>query len=314
MAEVNNGKPIISIIIPTKNRYDILIISLGELAKATANIHNVEILIIDDGSDSPIEVPKEFGNVMVFPNSGKGVASARNFGASKAKSDLLWFLDDDIWVNELALKRAIHLNATNPNAVFNFNWEYPPYLNELISKIPFGRFLQDINFTTMKGWCRGNYWNDYELFKTDWLAGATLLISKSTYNQVNGYDSSFPLAGFEDHDFSVRIKKAKIECYIDPLFLVFHNELNKTSLKGFLIRVKNNAVTRRHAVEIGHVDQKMVYSNAKIILYKTIGLFEWLLMPLGENWPNVKAFDRIYFKLCHVLVGYNNYKGYSSNS
>jgi len=312
MEEGNSGMPVISIIIPTKNRSEILLASLNELMKATVFLTNFEVIIVDDGSDVLVNLPSDARNFKVVRNIGKGVASARNYGAGLAKSELLWFLDDDIWINEAALKRALHLNSTNSDAIFNFNWVYPPYLNEVISKIPFGRFLQDINFTTMKGWSRGNYWDDNELFKTDWLAGATLLVSKSIYNKVNGYDSSFPLAGFEDHDFSVRVKKAKVQCYIDPVYLVYHNEVNKTSLRGFLERVRNNAVTRKHAVNIGHIDQKMNYTKSKVLAYRMVGFIEFLLMFVVDHWPNVKLIDKLYFRLCHILIGYNNFIGYNS--
>ncbi|HOS48120.1 MAG TPA: glycosyltransferase family 2 protein, partial [Bacteroidia bacterium] len=138
MEEGNSGMPVISIIIPTKNRSEILLASLNKLMKATVFLTNFEVIIVDDGSDVLVNLPSDARNFKVVRNIGKGVASARNYGAGLAKSELLWFLDDDIWINEAALKRALHLNSTNSDAIFNFNWVYPPYLNEVISKIPFG--------------------------------------------------------------------------------------------------------------------------------------------------------------------------------
>lgn len=303
--------PIISIIIPTKERELILKDTLAHL-KESVKGYDVEVIVINDSKTSDLVLHQDFNFVSVVNNPGKGVASARNFGASIAKAELLWFIDDDMWIGSSLFKRALELHVLYPSSIFNFNWIYPQYLSEQIALIPFGRFLENINFTTMKGWCRGNYWNDDALFKTDWLAGATLLISKFTYGKVNGYDSSFPLAGFEDYDFSVRVKKAGIECYIEPNYLAYHNEVNKTSLRGFLTRVRNNAVTRKHAVSIGYADQELKISTLKRAIYSLVGFFERPLMFITDYWPNIKILDPLYFRFCHLLVGYNGFAGYSS--
>jgi GT2 family glycosyltransferase len=303
--------PVISIIIPTMDREAILFDSLAHLSDAVKGF-SVEVIVINDSKTSNLVLNTEYDFVRVVNNPGKGVASARNFGASIAKSELLWFVDDDMWIGESLFKRALELHQKFPDSVFNFNWIYPEYLSKKIALIPFGRFLEDINFTTMKGWCRGNFWDDNELFKTDWLAGATLLISKTTYAKVNGYDSSFPLAGFEDYDFSVRVKKAGITSYIEPNYMAYHNEVNKTSLRGFLTRVRNNAITRKHGVSIGYKDQELKISLLKRTIYQIIGVLETPLLFICDNWPNLRAIDFLYFRLCHILIGYNGFKGYST--
>ncbi len=303
--------PVVSVIIPTKERESILFDTLARLAGALNGVV-AEVIVINDSKTSNLVLLKDFDFAIVVDNPGQGVASARNFGASLAKSDLLWFIDDDMWIEKNLFNRAIELNNQFPDAAFNFNWIYPEYLSKKISLIPFGRFLENINFTTMKGWCKDNYWNDDDLFKTDWLAGATLLISKSSYTKVNGYDSSFPLAGFEDYDFSVRVKNAGIVSYIEPNFMAYHNEVNKTSLRGFLNRVRNNAITRKHGVSIGYKDQELKISAIKRTIYNIIGLLEKPLLFLSDYWPNIKFLDPFYFKICQVLVGYNGFVGYTT--
>ena len=303
--------PVISIIIPTKDRESILFDSLDHLVVAVKD-YDVEVIVVNDSKTSRLLLDVQPDFIKVVDNPTNGVASARNFGASIAKADLLWFVDDDMWIGKELFLRAIELHSLYPIAVFNFNWIYPEYLSKQIALVPFGRFLEKINFTTMKGWCGGNYWNDAELFKTDWLAGATLLISKETYMLVNGYNATFPLAGFEDYDFSVGLKNAGVVSYIEPNFLAYHNEVNKTSLRGFLIRVRNNAITRRHGVDIGYVDQALKYSMFKKLAYHLIGFIESPLLFVNDYWPNIIFFDTLYFKVCKVLIGYNGFVGYTS--
>ncbi len=299
----------ISIIIPTKDRKEILFQTLENVQLSLEGI-DAEVLVINDSKTQDVDLSGFNDKFKVIKNPSKGVASARNFGSTLAKSQLLWFLDDDMWINREMLMQAIKLNNEQPNAIFNFNWVYPTYLIELIRKKPFGRFLERIDFTTMKGWCKGSIWNDNDIFPASGLAGATLLVPAVVYKQVNGYDATFPLAGFEDYDFSVRVLKANIPCFIEPRFVAFHNEVNKTNLRGFLQRTFNNAITRQHAVSIGYLDQSIKYSFIKKYLYKLISIFQPTVLIILDYWPNIKLFDNLYFKICHLLIGANIYKGY----
>jgi glycosyltransferase involved in cell wall biosynthesis len=300
----------ITFIIPTKDRSDILNQTLSHLLNAVQGLQ-VEIIVINDSIITQVENPNP-ELIKVFQNKGKGVATARNYGAEIATSSLLWFIDDDIWISKEIVNRALHLNAIYPDAVFNFNWVYPDYLNEIVSKTPFGRFLVSIEFTTMKGWCKGQPWSDNELFTTDFVAGATLLIPLTVYKRINGYDASFPLAGFEDYDFSVRIKNSGAKAFIEPTFVAKHNEVNKTSLRGFLKRTYNNAITRRHAVDLGYKNQELKFSSSKKIVYAILLPFEPVILFVLELWPAISIFDKVYFKFCQALIGLNIYKGYNA--
>ena len=215
-----------------------------------------------------------------------------------------------MWIDVQLVNMALQLAIEYPQSVFNFNWEYPVELREQILLEPFGRFLESIHFTTMKGWCKGMEWHDDKIFATTGLAGATLLIPHKIYFDVKGYDSSFPFAGAEDHDFSVRVIKAGYTAYIYPMIKAWHNEVNKTSLTGFLKRTYNNSITRRHAVEIGYKELELEFSSAKKMIF---GLMNYVYKPLisiTESLPNTRVFDVIYFKLCNVLIAFNIYKGY----
>ncbi len=299
----------ISIIIPTKDRIEILIQSLEKLQESISGV-DAEVIIINDSITASIDLSAFNECFRVVNNPFSGVASARNYGATLAKSSLLWFLDDDMWIDKLLFNQALKLHEEFPDAVFNFNWVYPPYLIEQIRKQSFGRFLEHIDFTTMKGWCKGTKWNDNDLFRASGLAGATLLIPAEVYKHVNGYNATFPLAGFEDYDFSVRVLKENIPCFIEPRFTALHNEVNKTNLRGFLVRTLNNSITRRHAVSIGYVDQKINYSFLKANAYRCILLIQPLLLFIADHWTSQTSLDKIYFKLCNVLIGANIYKGY----
>jgi len=312
MEGTNVVKSFISFIIPTKDRSDILLTTIEKLVNALETFIHYEIIVVDDRSFIPIVVPNFNDRLRVIRNSGKGVASARNLGASESKGDLLWFIDDDIWISEEIIHRGLELHSQLPNSAFNFNWVYPNYLVEIVKNSAFGRFLISIDYTTMKGWCKGAIWDDNKLFLTDFVAGATLLIPKKIYDKSNGYNETFPLAGFEDYDFSIRLKNIHVESFIEPNYIAFHNEINKTNIHGFLKRTYNSALTRRHGLELGYKNQQMSFSTNKRIIYFVIGLIEPCFLYIWKNWPATSLFDFIYFKGCKALIGFYIYKGYKS--
>ncbi|HRH58554.1 MAG TPA: glycosyltransferase family 2 protein, partial [Chitinophagales bacterium] len=112
-----------SIIIPTKNRETILLNSLRYAIKAIATI-NVEIIVINDG-DNEIVLSEEWKpKIRIIKNPKSGVASARNLGAANAISDILIFMDDDMLINENAVKKVIEYIYQNTSSTININWIY----------------------------------------------------------------------------------------------------------------------------------------------------------------------------------------------
>ena len=81
----------ISIIIATRNSEQILWETVEKACIAIEN-KNAEIIVVNDG-DSPLNVPDSLVyKIYCFNNPKKGVSSARNFGAIKAKGNIFFLL------------------------------------------------------------------------------------------------------------------------------------------------------------------------------------------------------------------------------
>jgi glycosyltransferase involved in cell wall biosynthesis len=88
----------ISIIIPTRDRPDVLLEVLLALEKQSVNKDYFEVLIVDDGSRVPVEGVLDKTQKLqakVFRQGRLGPAKARNVGIQHAKHDLLLFINDD---------------------------------------------------------------------------------------------------------------------------------------------------------------------------------------------------------------------------
>jgi glycosyltransferase involved in cell wall biosynthesis len=91
--------PLISIVIPLYNKERFIKETLDSVFNQSFT--DYEIIIVNDGStDSSVFIVNatEDQRITVLSNQNKGVSHARNFGISKANSDLIALLDgDDLW-------------------------------------------------------------------------------------------------------------------------------------------------------------------------------------------------------------------------
>lgn len=306
-------KPELSIIIPTKNRNEIFLQTLEKVVEAIKEF-NAEVIVVND-SNLELDIPLNFKDkILIYNNNERGVAAARNLGALHAQSDLLLFLDNDMWLSKANIIAYFNFHKVYPEATLNLNWEYPNYLKLESENKALGRYLIKKEFTSLRGWCKGLNWNDTELFESSGLAGANLLISKSNYELINGYDETFPGIGMEDYDFNIRVKKAGIKTYIDPNSMMYHNEANKMELKGWLKKNYESNFNTKHAINIGYVNLKMNQTFYKRTIYFCLIPFSGLLIFCANLLSKSKYLDIIYQKLVDILTGLYIYKGYNKFS
>lgn len=116
----------ISIIIATRNRETILWQTVEKAVTAIAGLP-AEIIVVNDG-DQPLQMPLAFHDkITCFNNPVRGVSSARNYGVTKSSGNVLFFVDDDMWLNKESIQWIIRKmqDDNNKTTVYNLNWEYP---------------------------------------------------------------------------------------------------------------------------------------------------------------------------------------------
>lgn len=106
----------ISIILPTCNRQKELLECLESFKTQIFPKDNLEIIIVDDGSDIPVQNYvniQSYGiNIQILrQEKNYGPARARNLAINKAKNDIIIFVNDDIILTQDFLMK--HLNAHN---------------------------------------------------------------------------------------------------------------------------------------------------------------------------------------------------------
>lgn len=107
--------PVVSVVIPTYNRADLLPSALDSVLAQTHP--HLEVLVVDDGStDDTLRVLEGYGErIAVVRQDNAGPSAARNHGIRKTTGAFVAFLDsDDVWLPD-KLARQLEVFAAHPD-------------------------------------------------------------------------------------------------------------------------------------------------------------------------------------------------------
>ncbi len=184
-----------SIIIPTYNRPERLARCLGSVAALDYPREQFEAIVVDDGSDLPLDEATQpvaaLMNLTVLRQNNAGPASARNFGASIARGELLAFLDDDCAPRRDWLRQMDLAARRDPGCVWGGRT-----INGCRDNI-FAETNQRLLDAVAAWFTRNN--SPLQFF-----ASNNFVVPRTGFHQIGGFDATFPLAGGEDRDFCAR--------------------------------------------------------------------------------------------------------------
>jgi len=186
---------IISVVVPSFNRPASLAVCLESLARLRYPQEQFEVVVVDDGGNvdlgAIIEPLRESINIRLVTQENTGPAGARNKGAASATGQFIAFTDDDCsptegWLTALTLRLQ-----QDPARM------YGGYTtNALESNIYSTASQLLIDFL-------------YGYFNTDpeqarFFTSNNMALSRSMFESVGGFDTSFPTASGEDRELCDR--------------------------------------------------------------------------------------------------------------
>ena len=304
------SQPDISIIIATRNREKILWQTVNKACRAVEK-KNAEIIIVSD-DDVTLDIPVLFaGKINYFDNPKRGVSSARNFGTLNAKGSILFFIDDDMWVNSEIIDwiNANLVKKKNTAAAYLVDWEYPASLNKILAQSKIGRYLLSTGYNTM--WGRMHQEGKKPatgLYKYNVIGSGSLVIEKKIFEQSGMYNESIVFQG-EDIDLSKRINDLSI-----PIFCVFdttlhHNQEDRLDLDGYLQRDNNGYRTQFMAEKAGLISSSVShYTRTMICIFEIFRRTEKAWIGLYKLIPNHQFFLPLTNRLTGILSGLQRYK------
>jgi len=220
---------LVSVVIPSHNRRDALLRTLGELARQTVPAEEFEVVVAldacEDGSDealSALDPPHELR--WVAP-AGRGRAAACNAAVGAARGAVLIILDDDMAVvPEFVDRHRSHhppgsrrcvlgavpvvLRADSPRAARYVKDKFDHHLARLAD--------DPMHLARTRSFYTGN-----------------ASLRAEVMREVGGFDESFGIYGNEDVELALRLRATGVELAYDPAALA-HQEYGK-GITGLLL-------------------------------------------------------------------------------
>lgn len=197
----------ISIIIPTFNGASRIGNCLDALVKQNTG-QIAEILVVNDGStDNTADVVGRYPEVRLISQANSGPAAARNRGAKEAKGTIILFTDDDC----VPMPDWLHTMITpfDDPEVIGVKGAYRTIQTSLIA-----RFVQI------------EYEDRYRLMAQhpfiDFVDTYSAGFRRDRFLEMNGYDTSFPVACAEDIELSYRMSERGWKMIFAPNAIVRH--------------------------------------------------------------------------------------------
>lgn len=266
------SQPLVSIIIRTCNRPNVLKVALESVRKQT--YPNIEIIVVEDGKNvSQNMLNKEYKdlNIKYFCIGTKaGRTKAGNCGLKQATGKYLNFLDDDdiLYSNHVKLLVDI-LEASDNKAAYSIAEEsqiliksQEPYV--IHEKRRLIRYAQPFNRIL--------------LYHSNYIPIQSIMFEKSLYEKLGGFDETLDV--LEDWDLWVRYSTMTNFTYTDQITSRYHVPyVRKNKIKRD-IGLHNAQEDLRHRffaytlqMNVGKINQDMDYIIKK---YKTSTLKRYL--------------------------------------
>ena len=235
----------VSVIIVNYKTPKLCIDCINSVLEKTAEI-DFEIILVDNNSqDDSLQILKEnLGDKVILVDAGKnlGFGKANNLGAKYAKGEYLFLLNSDTVLRNNAINHLYDFISNNPevgivggnlfdkdgNYAHSFkynqfdlkNLKVPGFFRALRHKLSGKLIDPDFNDTNEPVELNG------------YITGADLMIKKSIFDEVGGFDKDFFMY-FEESEMTFRVKKLGYKVFSVPTAEIIHLEGASTKSKSF---------------------------------------------------------------------------------
>lgn len=215
---------VISIIIPTFNRKEILSRCLISLINQTFPQNIFEILVVDDGSTDNIEeLIKSFNKdqfIRYLRQERCGQASAENMGIKNARGNIILLLDNDMIATDILVE------------------EHFKYHQKFKNHIVRGAYANTSDYDNPASGSEG------EFHSTAFFIAGNVSIRKEHLIKAGMFDEDFKEYGWLDLELGMRLKKLGLSAITNEKAFSYHYQ-KKFELEDFS-KICNKEIERGH--------------------------------------------------------------------
>ncbi|NNM94427.1 MAG: glycosyltransferase [Bacteroidia bacterium] len=315
----------VSVIIPTKNRFQILEETLLCLSLEQSYLKKeAEVIIVNDGDAIPGSLSSKIAGMQIIKNRGHGAGNARNTGAGHATGDLLLFLDDDMEVMSDCIARHIANHEKHARSLVSGTWEYSQYMKTEAMRTPFGRFKITHDYKPVE--TKNGERLSEGVYRTSSLATFNLSITRADFKAAGGFNTGFPYAGCEDQEFTMRAAAKGFQLIVDNSIVCRHNEKDRlsmdewmnrqyTGVQGFALlcelfpfRKKDRLYLENTPVGLSDPSRIKLKKAIKYLMSRRLMLYA--ARQFTKMFTTLGLPDHILFRLYNVLCGLYIYRGF----
>ena len=216
------SRPVVSLIIPTFGKVDYTLRCLASIAAAPPQV-SIETIVVDDASRDPDVAALEAvrGIRLVLRKENLGFLRSCNDAARLGQGELLMLLNNDTEVMPGAIDAMAGLLLQRRDAgLVGARLLYPNGRQQEAGCIV---------------WSDGSIWNygrqddprkpEYCYRReVDYVSGAAIMLRRSLWEQLGGFDEHFAPAYCEDSDLAFRVRAVGLKVFYQPEASVIHHE------------------------------------------------------------------------------------------
>lgn len=215
-------RPIVSVIIPVFNKWELTRSCLQSLLLSDSAVP-LQIVVVDDGStdETAMELAGTSFVETIRNDANYGYLRSCNRGATVAKGEFLLFLNNDTVIDAVAISALLdRISGDTGIGIVGSKLLFPD------------GSLQEaggIIWSDARGW---NYGRNDDAKKSqynfvrdvDYVSGAALMVRAELFRAVGGFDERFAPAYYEDADLCFTVRASGKRIVYEPASIVFHYE------------------------------------------------------------------------------------------
>lgn len=269
----------LSIISLNYKKPDLTLISLQSLYhryQQQFERNEFEYIVVDNHSeDSSADILKK--EVKKYPNfhfvenpQNNGFGAGNNLGAQVAKGEYLLFLNNDTKIEGSGIADMVTYVSAHPEVALlggelrNFDGSQQPSIGKFYTLLPLILLLLGMQrFGAIDQ-------NPVKVQKVDWVKGALLLIKKTVFEKLHGFDENIFMYT-EDMELCFRAKKMGYDSYFYPTEGILHKDQGSSNRTFAIVNIYKNLLYfyKKHmpAWEVGMVKLLLQTKAIFLILY-----------------------------------------------